>query len=145
MSRKVQLTVCAVMVHKKRVLLVLHTKLNKWLFPGGHIDENETPDQAVVREVKEETGLDFKPSDYGPIDYTSDIIERNAVPFHANVHSVGDHDHYVSLYMGTVDSEKLEISPESKDARWFTIEEIDRLDTNENIKNVAKYALSRKL
>ena len=30
----------------------------KWLGVGGHIEEGETPDQAMIRETKEETGLD---------------------------------------------------------------------------------------
>lgn len=30
----------------------------KWLGIGGHVEENETPDQALIREVKEETNLD---------------------------------------------------------------------------------------
>ena len=30
----------------------------KWLGVGGHLEEGETPDQALIREVKEETGLD---------------------------------------------------------------------------------------
>jgi 8-oxo-dGTP diphosphatase len=40
-----------------RVLLVHHNKLGKWLYPGGHVDENETPAEAAVREVVEETGI----------------------------------------------------------------------------------------
>lgn len=32
---------------------------NKYIGVGGHVEENETPNQAVVREVKEETGLDL--------------------------------------------------------------------------------------
>ncbi len=31
---------------------------NKWEFPGGKIDFGETPEQAVIREVKEESGYD---------------------------------------------------------------------------------------
>lgn len=33
---------------------------NKWEFPGGGIDFGETPEQAVIREVLEETGLNVK-------------------------------------------------------------------------------------
>jgi 8-oxo-dGTP diphosphatase len=39
------------------VLLVEHRKLGWWLYPGGHIEPDEDPTQAVVREVAEETGI----------------------------------------------------------------------------------------
>ena len=38
-------------------LLHEHPKLGFWLPPGGHIDPNEEPQETVVREVFEETGL----------------------------------------------------------------------------------------
>ena len=37
-----------------------HKKLDVWLYPGGHVEDTETPDEALVREVKEETGLDIE-------------------------------------------------------------------------------------
>jgi ADP-ribose pyrophosphatase YjhB (NUDIX family) len=46
---------------KGRVLLVHQTyKGNKWAWPGGSVDPNEAPWNAVVREVKEETALDVE-------------------------------------------------------------------------------------
>ncbi|NLP63258.1 NUDIX hydrolase [Paraburkholderia sacchari] len=42
---------------RREVLLVHHRKLDVWLYPGGHIEHGETPDDAVRREVQEETGL----------------------------------------------------------------------------------------
>ena len=39
------------------VLLIEHRKLGCWLYPGGHIDADEDPVQAVLREVCEETGI----------------------------------------------------------------------------------------
>ena len=32
----------------KKVLLVKHKKYNKWLQPGGHIEDNETPEEAAL-------------------------------------------------------------------------------------------------
>ena len=37
-----------------------HKKLKRWLPPGGVIESHERPDEAALREVKEEVGLDVK-------------------------------------------------------------------------------------
>lgn len=50
-------TVATFVLHRGKVLLLYHRKLQMWLPPGGHIDPNELPDEAAVREVLEETGL----------------------------------------------------------------------------------------
>ena len=41
----------------ERVLMHWHRKLGRWLPPGGHVEPNELPDEAAVREVLEETGV----------------------------------------------------------------------------------------
>ena len=54
-------TASALILNKEgKVLLIYHKKLNVWLYPGGHIEKNETPDQAVIREVFEETSLEVE-------------------------------------------------------------------------------------
>ena len=50
-------TVSGFVVEGDRTLLHWHKKLRLWLPPGGHIDPDEDPVQAVVREVLEETGI----------------------------------------------------------------------------------------
>ncbi|HZR80799.1 MAG TPA: NUDIX domain-containing protein [Candidatus Binatia bacterium] len=44
-----------------RVLLVRHSNGGVWLAPGGAVDPDESPQDAVVREVWEETGLLVEP------------------------------------------------------------------------------------
>ena len=50
-------TVTGFVVHEGYCLLHWHPKVKMWLPPGGHIDANEDPVQAVVREIEEETGV----------------------------------------------------------------------------------------
>ena len=50
-------TATGFVVHRGRVALHWHPKVKAWLPPGGHIEANEDPVQAVLREIEEETGL----------------------------------------------------------------------------------------
>ena len=52
-----EFTVAVFVVQEGRVLLHWHRRLERWLPPGGHIDGDELPDEAAVRETLEETGL----------------------------------------------------------------------------------------
>ena len=47
----------AFVVWEGRILLHHHAKLQRWLPPGGHVELDELPDDAAVREVLEETGV----------------------------------------------------------------------------------------
>ena len=51
-------TATGFVVQEDSVLLHWHPKVHAWLPPGGHIDENEDPVQAVLREINEEAGVD---------------------------------------------------------------------------------------
>ena len=53
-------TASALIIDNGKVLLLHHKKLGVWFYPGGHVEKNETPEQTVIREVKEETGLDVE-------------------------------------------------------------------------------------
>ena len=53
-------TVAVFVVWEGNVLLHFHRKLSMWLPPGGHIEQGELPDDAAVREVLEETGLEVE-------------------------------------------------------------------------------------
>ena len=69
-------TVTGFVVHQGSTLLHWHPKVKMWLPPGGHIEENEDPVQAVLREIKEETGVQAEVVPTGPViemDYPTQV------------------------------------------------------------------------
>lgn len=58
----------------QNILMIYHKGLNRWLMPGGHVDQGEYPIHAVMREVAEETGLTWLQS------LNTDFIDINIHP-----------------------------------------------------------------
>ena len=52
------LTVSGFVVHEGKVALYWHRKLSAWLPAGGHIEANEDPVQATLREIREEFAIE---------------------------------------------------------------------------------------
>jgi 8-oxo-dGTP pyrophosphatase MutT (NUDIX family) len=113
-SDPVHVTGSGVVVGPRGVVLLEHRRLGIWLQPGGHIDPDETPWDAALRESREETGLEV--SFAGPFDETG-------VPelIHVDVHEGGrGHTHLDLRYL--VDGGGAEPDPpegESQRIDWF--------------------------
>lgn len=120
-------------VHGNKVLMRLHEKYKIWVHVGGHVELNEDPVTAAIRECKEEVGLDV--TIYDPSTPPPSMRPGNKhlpLPMHMNIHFVGDngHQHCDLLYYATCES--TEVTPENTDDQWewLTKEEIE---AHENI------------
>jgi len=89
---------------------------DKWAFPGGKSEEGETPEETVVREVKEEVGLDFVPER---------IFETNT-----------NRKRKVFRFLGEVSGEIILQEEEVTDSGYFSFEEALDLDLGFNCDKV---------
>lgn len=124
--------------------------------PGGHVDEDETPEDAARRECKEETNLDVEIIG----DVNEDLFAGNRTegqmlkkPFALMLENIPEnpktgepaHQHMDFLYIARPlqeDQELILAAGEGREMRWFTREDIAALDERTEIfSNVKAYVL----
>lgn len=143
---KIDFTVDVFVVHKGRVLLRMHDKYKIWLAPGGHIELNEDPTQAAIREVKEEVGLDVELWKGNEIPVAHDErVKILTLPVSMNRHFVSDtHEHISLVYFAATTHDGVIVGDHddaSHEWKWFTQEELDQTDMPQNIREYAKLAI----
>lgn len=139
---KTDLVVAGYVVHKNKVLLIHHKKLNLWLPVGGHIEKDETPDAAMLREAKEEIGIDIELLNKSELPFGKNVKKNLAAPFHVNVHVAGDHDHCCFFYLCSCKNDILEINKnEVNGFQWFDKEELKDEKVPIDVRHLAWKAL----
>ena len=131
---------------KKQILMIHHKKLNVWLPPGGHIDENELPEKAVLREIYEETGIHAKVlSEQKRLSLQKDLYLELTRPFLVLLEDIegnGTHNHIDLIYICKAENEMLKMQEsEAKDIGWFKNDEVQKLNTFDNVKQSVKRAV----
>jgi len=113
-------SVGAIIKNEKDEILILERAIFPPGFasPAGHIDEGETPEEALVREVKEETGLDVTK-------FT--LVKEGGTNVIPEPCSRGVHHHYWYLYSCEVTGEVSRNLRETKSIGWYSPEQIKGL------------------
>lgn len=106
MPKHLKQAVCGIILcsEKKKVLLIKRRDIPVWVLPGGGIEKEETPEEAVTREVYEETGLTVqitrKVAEYLPVNKLTQLTH---------------------LFECSVVKGNLQIGTETKDIDFFLI------------------------
>lgn len=133
------------------VLLVHHNATGKFLFPGGHIDPDETPGEAALREVLEETGvhatiagqpLPLPGMTWHPSPFLTAEIPAPAKPERPGKPAEPAHTHIDLLFIGTADSRDTltALLDEVASVRWVPITDLSTVDVRAEVPAVARAA-----
>ena len=125
---KIDFTVAIFVVRDSKILVIHHRKLGKWLPLGGHIELDEEPEIAALREAKEESGLDVELIGERP-PTTEPGTRALIAPRFLDIHRISDtHEHIGMIYFARPKAGALALAAEEHhDIRWVSSGEIDAL------------------
>ena len=125
---KIDFTVAIFIVQSGKILLIHHRKLNKWLPLGGHIELDEEPEIAALREAKEESGLDVELLGERP-PTTEPGTRALIAPRFLDIHRItAAHEHIGLIYWARPKTGTVTLAEsEHHDIRWCATAELDSL------------------
>ena len=119
-------TATGFVVNGNATLLHWHHRVQAWLPPGGHIEPDEDPVQAVLREVKEETGFDVEIIPTQPTPEISNLTQvispRTILVEDVYDQKVGKHQHIDMIYFCHLPGPR---PPAPQGWQWFTRKDLE--------------------
>lgn len=123
---KYDFVVAAYIVYNNKVLLVRHPRYNMWIPMGGHIELDEDPEEALLREIKEETGLEVQILADKPV---IDQVDTKFIftPRYIDVHRANPpHKHISLIYFARAKNDKYTLSKEHSTIEWLGLDDLDK-------------------
>jgi 8-oxo-dGTP pyrophosphatase MutT (NUDIX family) len=109
----------------RSALLILHSKIGKWLQPGGHADGNQDLLEVAQKELAEETAI----SSIDLLKTSIFDLDVHTIPAHKGI---PEHLHYDMRFIFRGNSQTpIQINHESKDIQWVPLDEIPTLVGND--------------
>ncbi len=101
----------ALIINGGNILLTKNINVRLWSLPGGKVDEGETPEQCLLRELKEELGLSITKADFKLGEYVSE--------------KEGKKD---TVYVFVVNTPSADFTKdwELEDAKWFDLRNLPK-------------------
>ena len=121
----------AIIVQNGKILIVRRSSepgKGKWSVPGGLVELGETVEQAVVREVREECGLDVE------VDRLIDVVDSMTFDRNGRLKY-----HFIILdFFVKIKGGKLRPGDDAKEALWVPLEEVENYDLTKTFKEFLK-------
>lgn len=115
--------------NKEFLMLKFSKEVNpgeKWIFPGGRLDNGEEPKKGLLREIKEETNLDVE------------IVQACDVTMWGEGE---DHRYAVFFICKIKKGDNIKLSHEHQDYKWCSFDKINKINFHDNVfKEILKKA-----
>jgi 8-oxo-dGTP pyrophosphatase MutT (NUDIX family) len=137
-------TVAVFVMHLNHVILHPHTRLGIWLPPGGHIEPNELPDEAAIREVAEETGIAIElVGERGiGVDYPGQPVQL-VRPEGIQLEFIGpDHQHIDLIYFARPAGSPAILPPLIDEMAWVAADALDQKELTCEVRDWCARALA---